>query len=297
MADEATNSPAAVADAPPPEPAPESPAPTAPATAAATVATEPDYESLLSDDKKREALIDRLLKTPDGRKQLLGHPDLTKEVDHRARSVRDADIQSRIQAALSAERTRNEAENATRLKAQEETRKIEEQRRLIEEDPTSPLAQHLKPQLAQRERDLLFAEARQAAAQEILPTLRENLHREAGNYWLDMLKAQVQADDSLTDEERAGLDPRGQQWKTPDEFFKAWLKASTDRRARIIAKELAKVEAKAMVEEQLAQGREKATMPPALPAGDGALSDKDFMAEFAAGKNNDFARAQRLMSR
>ena len=81
--------PAAVAEAPQ-QAQVEQQAPEAPVTPSAApeapVASKPDISTIAEDAELR--------------KQLLDHPSLKKEIEHRARSIREADVQLRVHQAL-----------------------------------------------------------------------------------------------------------------------------------------------------------------------------------------------------
>lgn len=246
--------------------------------AAPTPTAEPDYDSLFS---KPEAI-----------EKLLQNERVKKEIEHRARSARQTDVQRQVQETLAQERQHLEAETTKRLQAEREKQTEAEYARLIEEDPTSPLAQRVKVQLEERAKVRLVEQERQRLLESLGPQLEQEYGRRAGEWWLTMLATQVQGDTRLTPEDKQALDPRDRgAFPTPEAFFAERDKRLITNEAKRLAKELAKVEAEALVQERLGQARDKAESPANLPEAKPGLTPKDFFAEYQGGNNNDHKRA------
>jgi hypothetical protein len=224
--------------------------------------TKPDLASILSD--------------PEIRKQFLSHPDIAKEIEgqlqHRFSSER-----GRVRAEVKAEYDRIQAEEANRqererLRGLDEVELGEEYRRkLDQEDEQSALQSKLQPLLQQRQLELL-----QQTGQEVFASTYA-LAKEAG----------------ATDEELDQLNPR--EYTSLGEYVKGAVKFLSTREGKKLAKDMAKTEAKAMLEERGRETREKSPGPENLPPADASQSDSDFTAMYATGKSNNTARQLQWM--
>jgi len=246
------------------------------------VAPEPDLDSLLS--------------KPETLEKLLGHDRAKKEIEHRAKSIREADVERRAEEKANARLQQWQAEQSPRqreIQEQTERQVIGRIKQRFEDDPTDPLAQELSGWATQKSQELQAAETARQAQRQQLDTQRilGEAYGTVGRQVFEALTNKFKIEDA----DAAALDPR----KFPS--FMDWFTAAVDtvgeRKGKALAKELAKVEAEAIVQQRLGELRGNEPTPATLPNGASARADSDFLAEFAAGKNQDFKRARQLLGR
>lgn len=238
-------------------------APAQTATTEAPESTKPDYKSL----------AEQLARDPEGRKYLLEHPEIKGELDHRVKSVRRADVDREVEqrlAAIEAQRTQRDLES--------------ELATFVKEYPEHPLAQKVKPVL----------DAQSAAEQR--NHMQVDIVRQAGNAWKGALVNEVKADDALTDEDKAFLDPFNvERFASNAAFVKEWRQRAATNEAK---KEIAKLlpsEREAIKQQVLAELRGESPSPANLPQGSAATSDAAFLDAYGRGDVSDHARAKRLL--
>ena len=195
--------PAAVAEAPQ-QAQVEQQAPEAPVTPSAApeapVASKPDISTIAEDAELR--------------KQLLDHPSLKKEIEHRAKSIREADVQLRVQQAIEAERQKTF---------------VEAERQRIANMDDVELGEHTRQQWKQQEVQ------QQAMAQSMA---------QMGQMLLQTVQGL-----NLSDETKAELHPLNPKFKSFQDFFTAVVDAQSQQQAR----KLAQPEAKAMIADKVAE--------------------------------------------
>lgn len=242
---------------------------------------EPDYDSLLAN----EEVVNKLLQH--------------EKAQQRIKSVRQADIdriaQERATEIVRRERERIDAEAKERLRRADDARRDDELWKEIEEDPTSPLAQRLRPELEAR-RSARQSEAAQEAALEklipqVMPSLQKRAMTEAGRYWMGVLDGYVKEADGLTDEQRTQFDPRDEKWTSPLEFVKALSQASAKSLAEAEIKRRLPVEVEAEIVKRNGVKRAEEPAPVVLPPGGKAGSDGEFLSAYASGNSTDHGRA------
>lgn len=229
-------------------------------TAAPTTAPpvpEPDLDQLLQD----ESFVARVVE----------HQRVKKEIEHRAKSIRDADVELRVQSRLSQLRAQDEAAS-NRKRAQDEAAREREQIKGMDE---YELGVKVKSEQAKAEED---ARAEAIGLAKVGQTLYDI----------------VMSDSSLTDQERMDLHPLNNRFTTFQDFWNAAVSTVSKKQADKLAKELAKVEAEALYKERMAATREAAPSPAVLPPGGSVSDDKSFLAAYARGESNDHARARKL---
>ncbi|MDO8673202.1 MAG: hypothetical protein Q7O66_17490 [Dehalococcoidia bacterium] len=268
---------------------PESTADSTQAAAPEKTSSEPDY---------KEA-TEKFLATPEGRKYLLEHAEIKKEIDHRSKSVREADIDRRAtEKAAEIVRQNNarlEEQAQARLRQAQQEQSDSELWREIEDDPTSPLAQRLRPELEARKSARQTAAAEEQVMQRLAPTLQQRAEVSANQRLIAMLTDAIQQDPSLSDDDRAELNPLNPKYTDHLSFLSAWRDLSSGRQAKELAKTLAKTEAAAMLATERATNRQQEKAPVTLPPGEGGLTDEQFMADYGAGKSNNTARQLKWM--
>ncbi|MDO8703701.1 MAG: hypothetical protein Q7J84_02015, partial [Sulfuricaulis sp.] len=234
---------------------PEAPAPV---TAAAAPSTKPDISSLLNDAETR--------------KLLFAHPDMAKELDHRVKSTRKADIDREVEARLAAvESARTQRDIESELAA------------FVKEYPDHPLAQKVKPVM-----DATSAQQREIA-------MANDISRQAGKAWKDRLVMELADFNELTEEDKKYLDPFDvPRFPSNGAFVKEWVNRAAKN---LVEKELAKrlpSEVEARVQERLGELRGTERGPATLPNGSGSYDDAAFLKLYAAGDSNDHKRARQL---
>lgn len=100
----------------------------------------------------------------------------------------------------------------------------------------------------------------------------------------------------LDDSDRRELHPLNPKFTSFDAYLNAVLDTLGTRRSKKLAASLAKTEAEALVNERLAKERSNVSAPANLPTGATAFNDAEFLDAYAAGKNTDHGRAQKLLS-
>lgn len=233
---------------------------------------EPDWETLIS----REDVVERLLQHP--------------KAQQRLRTIRQADIDRQANEKADGILRQRDAEYAKQRETEKHIASLRDELRIIDEDPTHPLAQQRRPQIVDELEKHQSAAVRQQVARELLPSLQDQAVSYAGQQWLDMLAQWVQSDESLTDDEKVALNPRDPKFKTPNEFKTALFKAVISREAQKLAKEIAKIEVEALLQQRLGQERSKQGGVAHLPQGEPAQDDSAFMADYGIGKSNNTAR-------
>lgn len=96
-----------------------------------------------------------------------------------------------------------------------------------------------------------------------------------------------------TPEELGQLDPRN--YATFGDFLKGAIQLMGTREGKKLAKDMAKVEAKAMVEEMNRAERDKRTGPVALPPTGPTQTDEEYAADYASGRSDNSARQLKWM--
>jgi fused signal recognition particle receptor len=242
VVDAETQAPAAPSE---PQSAPESqPSQQAPA--------QPDWDALLNDDARR--------------RELLKHPALKEELEHRLRSTREADIETRVQQRLAEQQRLREAEEA--------------ERKLLEMD-SYELGEKVKQERQQtRSRAEIEAQLRQQALTDALAFSGRALYGVAQ-------KA------GLSDEQLQKVNP--QQYRSLEEWGEALVDTLAELRAEKRLKERLPKEVEAAVQERLGAQRESSEAPVGLPAG-GSNDDKAFLDAYGRGEVHDHARARRILN-
>lgn len=209
--------PAVIGEAPQPV-ATEQQAPSAPAA----VGTAPEAPSPSKPD------ISTIAENEELRRQLLEHPSLKKEIERRAKSQRETDVQARVQQAIEAERQKMYAEaERKRVESLDDTELGEYTRRKMQSDQYQQQA---------------IAQGMAQMGQMLLQTVQG----------LD-----------LPDETKAELHPLNPKYKSFQDYFTAVV----DAQAGVKAHKMAQPEAKAMIADKVAelmtQQRGPVTLEPA----------------------------------
>ncbi|MDO8673048.1 MAG: hypothetical protein Q7O66_16695 [Dehalococcoidia bacterium] len=221
-----------------------------------------------------------LLTDPETRKELWNHPEVKKELEHRVSSERGrvkADLERQV-AAQQADWQRQQAafQDRARLSQMDEVELGEEfKRRLAAQDYDAAIQSQLQARLAPM-RDQMEVGLMRMAGEELFGAALE-LAQEAG----------------ASEEEITQLNP--QNYPSLREYAKGMAKFFGTKEGKKLAKDMAKTEAKAMLEEQAAAEREKTPGPANLSAADPAMGDTEFAAAYGTGKTNDTARQIRWM--
>ena len=228
---------------------------------------QPDLATLLSDAELR--------------RELFKHPEVAKELDHRASSEAGRRVQ--------AERERWQQQETYR-QAQEAAR--QERERLAQMDEYEA-GVYAKQQWAQQD------------AEEALQARLKPLQREAELRYLSETGEQVfgtvetlAQEAGATPDEMAQLAPSN--YPSLPDYIKGAIKFLGTREGKRLAKDMAKTEAAAIVEERLGEQRGQTTSPTVMPPGEGAMTDSDFLAQFPLivhPTKADYERARRLTGR
>lgn len=216
--------------------APASAVETTPSAAPATTA-EPSPSAASEPD------IATLLSKPELRKQLFSHPDLVREIEHRAASEAGRRAKAEMERWQQQEQARQERE---RLKSMDEYE----------------LGAHYKQQLSEQEQQEEFlARLRPLQEQYQLETLR----RTGAEVFASVQALAKEA--GATDEEMAQLNPMN--YSSLGEYVKGAVKFMGNKEGKKLSKEMAKVEAAAQREAERAAERETTPGPDVLPPGEG----------------------------
>lgn len=242
----------------------------------------PDYKSL----------TEQLLASPEGRKSLLSHSELAREIDHRASS----EAGRRFKAEQ--EKLEQQQQEWQRRQADEHQKRVdEEMTRLIEEDPTHPLAQRVRGELDLRAQ-AKTAKEQQEQSQAYMAKYQEETRAQYGSFWLgeiDSFERMLVEDGLLTADEIAKLDRKdNQKYPRPMLYLRDLSKAAAERHAERHLKTMLPKEREALRAELRGEGLANEQTVPTTPGGKG-VSENEFMADFASGKTNDFAQAKRML--
>lgn len=232
-----------------------------------------DIDTLLQNEAYRKELRAKMLESD---------PDLKREIEHRARSARKADVEREAQALYQAYVQQQEAERA-------QEKQEAALRAKLEADPYDLGTQHLeevKGQLSElekqkegRRQQALLYEAQHAVAPQLFETLTER----------DFQRLVGQTAD-CTDEEKRELHWRNPKYITREEWIDAVADARANKKAAKLLKAKLPSEVEARVMERLGADRDQTTGVPQLPQGAGSASDSEFMARVASGGDYDKAR-------
>ncbi len=246
---------------------------------AAPVASEPDIDTILQNEAHRKRLREKLLETD---------PELRREMDQRAehkfKSPRQADIDARAR------------EIATQMVAEEQQKAaIDARRQLLQQrlqmDPVDrgeAVASDIEAEL-----QTLAAQEQQTARAKAIYEAEVEANKKLGGAFFQRAYRQLEAAGASPDE-IAKVNP--QNFDSLEAFQDAVDGVLLSKRLDQELKKRLPPAVEARVQEKLASGRETEPSPAVLPAGGGVQSDRDFMADFAAGKNNDFARAKKVLA-
>lgn len=244
-------------------------------------AQEPDYDSLLS---KPEVL-----------EKLFQHDRVKKEIEHRAKSARETDVERRADEKVEARLQQRDADYAAQRQTEQRINQIDEELRQIEsDDPTHPLLQRRAMELRRERQDRgnALLETRVGAA--LRPKAMQEASQAVGGQFVSMVLQFVEADSSLTDEEKRALHPTNPKYNSkpwpdgPREWLSDIFATMPSRQAERLADKLVKERVPKEVDARLAElrGKERAgqASPAELPGGQGGETDKDFIARYADGK-------------
>lgn len=231
-------------------------------TAPEATPQKPDYKSLLKD--------------PEFKKLFAEDEEYKRDYEHRVQSEAGRRAKAQFDAWQQQERQRQTL-------AQQHQR-LERQKAMEEFD----LGTERKQELAQEEVRLAEQQKAWEAQQR-----KQEVETQANIQMMHLL-GKATANAKLADEEYQALRP--DRFSGPEEYMTAVFKALTEREAKKLAKDIAKVETEARVQETLGTERERAPHVASVPTGNAANTEKEFLAEYASGRNNDHARAQRILA-
>ena len=211
--------------------------------------------------------ISSLLSDEEFVRNLLKDERIRKEINHRASSE--------------AGRLAAEKERQIRMAAEQQ----QEAARLKSMDEFE-LGQHMKQQWQQQEAEAAIA---------------QRVYGDVYNQLFAALDTNViKATPDFTEDDHAALNPARfnniVEWNNAVINARvakaaASLKADFDKRVHAEALK----EAEALVQERLKDNRDNAPSAPILPVGEVAQTDADFLRDYSRGKNNDHARAKKLL--
>lgn len=226
---------------------------------------QPDWDSLL---QREDVPWDRLAQAEPVR----------REVEHRARSIREADIQARV--------SRERAEWERQRFMEEEQRRAEEERRRVLEMDEYELGAHTKQRLQQEE---LERNALERLRPQFESQLRPAIATEIGQIFYSGLMRGVE----VTPEEMAKLSPSN----FPDDVasqIESLRDLVAEKKARVMIAKILPAEIEAAVNERLAKERREYKGPANLGPAEATTGDREFIDQFVRGESNDFERARRL---
>ena len=197
---------------------------------------EPDFETLLSN--------------PDYRKRVFDHPDTKKEFEHRVASEAGRRAKAEVERIQMADRFRQQQEQASA-----------ERERLLNMDEFE-LGEQRKKEL----REQYEAETLQSKLQPYQQQTEVQVLAKTGQEFFTSVYALAQ-EAGASDAELEQLNP--QQYASLGEYVKGAIKFMATREGKRLSKDMAKVEAAAMLEERAAKERDENLGPVALPPANG----------------------------
>ncbi len=272
-----TTAPETPADTPAQVPAPKSDEPKQ--SEAPTAPPEPDIDALLA----RDDVLERLRK----------HPIVQADIEHRSKSIRDADVERRVQEGIRRANAEAKQQAEAMLQVAKEEQDDAEAWRRVNEDPDSPASQWLKPQLEARRAARDAARSEQQVTEKLWPQFQQQAEVAANQRLMSMVLDFVDKHPHLSDEDKAALDPR--RYTDHLSFLSGVFDTLSTKQAKELAKTLVKPEAEAMVQERLAALRAEEKSPVTLPPGSSGETDESFSAAYAGGKSNNTARQLQWM--
>ncbi len=254
-----------------------------PATATATAVAEPASTPVEpSKDAPAKPDIETLLQDPEYRKELLKHPEIARELEHRLSSER---------GRIKADYDRREQERQQQQERQKARAELDHLETMDDYDAGVKAKQEAaakKQELDKQEAE----EALQARLQPLHDDLQVNLLRRTGQEVYGTVY-ELAKEAGASDEELTQLNPHN--YGSLGEYVKGAIKFMATREGKNLAKDMAKVEAKAMLEEQAAAARDNTPAPEILPPSEPGMSDSEFAAAYAAGTNTNTARQLKWM--
>ena len=264
-------------------------APISPASGEAqpsTSAPKPDIASILAESQRA------FRENADFRRELLKDPEFQKELDHRVSS----EAGRRAKAEL--ERIQREQEaQARQYQARAEREKTKAELLRLQELDEYEAGMLVKQKVPQQLQDIEHREQEEALRAQLQP-LRNDLELQVqqdvvGDAFSAVFYLAQEA--GATEEELGQLNPRN--YASLRDYLTGAVKLMGTKEGKKLAKEMAKVEAQALIEEQHAKARQGSAAPEALPPGTSPQTDTDFTAEYAAGRSNNTARQLEWMRR